>query len=396
MDYIFPEGLTIEETRDVIREHNASLGVECFIEADRADHIIFNYIVAFAGSFPTPNSGDAIVDRRRAILRECRGLTFSKDGRILARKFGKFFNIGEKEETLAGAINWASPHVILEKLDGSMITPIRMGPEIRCATKMGFTDVAMFADAFVESNLNYKDFSSSIIDDNLTPIFEYCSRQNKVVLDYPIDRLVLTAVRDNMTGMYMEYTKMVRLCDFHGVECIKAIPGLVGNINEFLENTRALRGKEGYVIRFSNGHMCKAKAEEYCVIHSTKDDLNSEKKVLSLIFNGNLDDVKPFMDDVDRKRVDRFHEDVDRGVSNTARYLSETVLPLRSRYSSKKDFAVDFVNNWNDPITRPLLFSVWDGNDPVDAIKTVVAKNLGSSSRIDQIRCLFGVCWKDY
>src|SRR5574343_2058061 len=143
MHYQFATELHINEVRAIIEKHNESLGSKAFIEADRGDHVIFNYVVAFEGSFPEPNTGDHHTDRERAILRECRGLIMCKNtGLPLARRFQKFFNVNEKPETQIGAIDWSKPHVILEKLDGSMITPCMSGGRLRWGTKMGATDVA--------------------------------------------------------------------------------------------------------------------------------------------------------------------------------------------------------------------------------------------------------------
>ena len=56
------------------------------------------------------------------IRRECRGIAFcTKTGEVLSRPYQKFFNIGEKPETQIDKINLYEPHVILEKLDGSMV-----------------------------------------------------------------------------------------------------------------------------------------------------------------------------------------------------------------------------------------------------------------------------------
>jgi RNA ligase len=68
-----------------------------------------------------------------AIRRECRGLVFDKNGWILARRFHKFFNLNEREETLARNVDFSKPHSVLAKIDGSMISPVIINGEIiRC------------------------------------------------------------------------------------------------------------------------------------------------------------------------------------------------------------------------------------------------------------------------
>ncbi len=61
-----------------------------------------------------------IKDLDNLIQRECRGLIISSTtGKVLARRFHKFFNIDEREETLLKNINLTDA-IIQEKLDGSI------------------------------------------------------------------------------------------------------------------------------------------------------------------------------------------------------------------------------------------------------------------------------------
>ncbi|HTW70397.1 MAG TPA: RNA ligase [Acetobacteraceae bacterium] len=69
--------------------------------------VLYRYTAA--DTFPDPLEpaiGDA-ESRRRQLVRECRGITFdAKTGAVIARKFHKFFNVGEREETLPHRIDW--------------------------------------------------------------------------------------------------------------------------------------------------------------------------------------------------------------------------------------------------------------------------------------------------
>src|SRR5688572_22902654 len=105
MRYPFPADLTLEEIRDAIAERNAALGFRAFIEAEREGYLAFNYTFAPAEAFPPIEEGAS--ERAHAILRECRGLIASKtSGRILARRYHKFFNVNERPETLAHSVDW--------------------------------------------------------------------------------------------------------------------------------------------------------------------------------------------------------------------------------------------------------------------------------------------------
>lgn len=53
------------------------------------------------------------------IRRECRGLIFdAQTGKLLSRRFHKFFNIGQNEENASEKLNWNDEYVVVEKYDG--------------------------------------------------------------------------------------------------------------------------------------------------------------------------------------------------------------------------------------------------------------------------------------
>lgn len=203
MQYQFPEIRTIDDVLPHIKD------AEEFIVAEKDYGTIINYAVATEDTFPPVKvaGGDAKMraarSLRNAIRRECRGIIFYPDGRIMSRPLHKWFNVGEREETLPRNINWSQSHTIFEKLDGSMIRPVVVDGYIRWGTKMGVTEVSMNAEQYVSEHPRYSEFASWAVDNNLTPVFEWCSRKNRIVLDYPQDQLILLAVRHNISGEYL-------------------------------------------------------------------------------------------------------------------------------------------------------------------------------------------------
>lgn len=398
--YDFAHGMTLAETRDVITRHNEALGVQAFIEADRGDFVVFNYVVSFDGSFPDL-TGDPVRDREIAIIRECRGITFDKEsGEVVMRKFHKFFNVGQREETQSHAIDWSHPHVILSKADGSMISPYRnRSGEIEWHTKMGLTDVAKPVNEYAARNAHYVDFAQFMVRHGCTPLFEWCSRKQKIVIDYPEDKLVLLAVRDNHTGQYRDYPTLMELGDRYGIPVIDRIEGSVTDPAAFLEAVRVLEGEEGYIVRFANGHMVKAKAEDYLRLHNMVDMLQLEKNVLALVLSGTLDDAKPLMTDDSRQRVEAYVEAVERGAAETAARLKEYAdRALAEVDGDRKRFAVEKVNIPSvDSRDRPFLFRIASGGDPVQTVLDHIRKNTGTGTRVDEIRALIGgVRWDDF
>jgi RNA ligase len=207
MHYKFPQNIKIDEVRNAISNANSRIGNNhAFIEADRDEIIIFNYLISTPESFPEPITGNELIDREYSILRECRGLTFDKFTKnILARKWHKFFNLNEKEETQEHKINWNEVSSVTSKMDGSMICPVMVSGNIEWHTKMGLTDIGNIVGTFVSNKPNYNRIATWAYDNNKTLLFEFCSRKNRIVIDYPNDQLILLAIRDNITGLYHSY-----------------------------------------------------------------------------------------------------------------------------------------------------------------------------------------------
>ena len=197
MNYQFPKIRCLDDVLPAIA------GYDEFVVSDKDDFIVVNYVVTTDKTFVMTGPDDL----DGAIRRECRGLKFSPDGRIMARPFHKFFNVNEREETQVHNLKWSNHngHVITTKLDGSMIHPVTMKTgDIRWATKMGITTVAMQAEEFIAQHVRFQVFAEICRIYKWTPIFEWTSPQQQIVIRYPEDSLTLLAVRENVTGKYLK------------------------------------------------------------------------------------------------------------------------------------------------------------------------------------------------
>lgn len=187
-------------------------GDKSFITADRGDHVVINYVIAGPETFPSinVNGGSAKMRAERlknnVLRRECRGIIFDKvTGKIIRRPLHKFFNLLEREETQTNEIDFYFPHTIFEKLDGSFIAPYKTSQgRFYVGTKMGNTDVATGAEQFMSKHVEYVRLSNELINEGYTPVFEWMTRQQRIVIDHPVDRLVLIAVRHMVSGEYLD------------------------------------------------------------------------------------------------------------------------------------------------------------------------------------------------
>ena len=90
--------------------------------------------------FPSPSQFPKKSHERwgAATRRECRGLLVDREsGRVLARRFHKFFNLDEFPETTLPRQTPLSENVVVtEKVDGSLVSPFLEGGEMKWATRV--------------------------------------------------------------------------------------------------------------------------------------------------------------------------------------------------------------------------------------------------------------------
>ena len=383
MNYDFPE---IKHIDDVIPHIEDRPEFKVMV---KDWYTVVNYMVAFDDTF------SLIRERSHynmKIRRECRGLIFdTATGNLISRPYHKFFNAGEREETAINKINLYEPHVVLEKLDGSMIRPIPTKEGFRLATKAGVTDVAMNAEYFIADKKHYSQFIHKCFQRNITPIFEWCSRKNRIVVDYPEDQLILTAMRYVSDGNYVHYDAMKNYASARDIPVVKAVDGLaVQNIDLFVKQVREWDDGEGVVLRFDNGHMVKVKADEYVLRHKSKDQISQEKNVLQVILDDSVDDVVPLLTPDDANRLKEFQGVFWASVVDLCIDMDHLFQIGTKKYPDKKDFAVEYVQKEIPPMYAPIMYAMKGGKGSRSTIVDMINKSLSTQTKIDQNRWLFG------
>ena len=379
MNYEFPH---IESIDDVLPHIK---GRDEFRVTDKGDYTVINYMVNFEETFKW-NEDDAL---GCAIRRECRGLAFDTEGEIISRPYHKFFNVNEKEETKIDKIDLTHSHVVLEKLDGSMIRTLPLNGGFRLGTRAGITDVSENAEAFIADKPQYTTFINECAKKGATPIFEWCSRKNRIVIDYPEDQLILTGIRYQLSGTYFQYKIMVNYANAWNIPVIKAIAGGEKNLQNIVDHIRTWHDSEGVIIRFNyDGHMLKIKADDYCLKHTTKDSISFEKNVIQVILNDGVDDLIPLLTENDAQRLLDFQK---------AFWLSidEVALDIHGMYmegykiESQKDFATQFITKYPQKYA-PFLYGMRKGMNLKDMLKESIGKSLSTQTKVDEARWMFG------
>jgi RNA ligase len=400
-------------------------GRDEFVVAERDWGTVIDYRVVTSNTF----DDDPTNPLSAKIRRECRGLKFSKTGDLLARPYHKFFNLGEREETTNSVLSaqgrFLEDFCILPKLDGSMVHPIVWNDEVHFCTRMGTTDVAAQALEFAQQSVRlhepmYLDFCYDLAKVGITPIFEWCTRQQRIVLDYPDDQLVLTAIRTNESGAYCTRPEMNLYADKYNIPVVDLFEGDWDGINAFAKMVHDIEEAEGFVLRWEDGSMIKMKGEWYTLIHRTKDSISYEKRIIGLILNGKLDDIKPHLLANDFDRMARYEMDFWQTINETVSALDTCVIDC-SEYcteqgmderAAKGYFAQSVVSQYKNDLVpwKGLLFSAWDRKNPtLDIVVGYLRKRFsldvqdsltnGTQAIVDELRAanlLPTSSWLDY
>lgn len=383
MNYDFP---TITNINDVLPHID---GRDEFRVIESPEYTTITYAVALEETFAW-DSNDPLGS---AIRRECRGITFDKEGNIICRPFQKYFNINEREETQSNKVNLYEPHKVLLKYDGSMIKCFSVNGRIVLATKAGETEVSQQALEFIRDKQEYWSLIRYCIDWGYTTLFEWCSLKNQIVVPYLKDSLVLLGLRGIFTGKYVDYDRMVDIAKGYGIPVAQTVENLAKqNIELFVSQVKEWTGQEGIVLRFDNGHMVKCKSEDYVLRHKTKDQINQEKNVIGVILEDLVDDMIPLLLEDDANRLKKFQEDFWNGVNTVEHKLAE-LYESGSHYENQKDFAVEFVNKL-EVHYRSFMFAMRTGKKPRVLLVETIEKNLSTQTRVDNARWMWnGATW---
>jgi RNA ligase len=172
----------------------------------------------------------------------------------------------------------------------------------------------------------------------------------------------------------------------------------VKNPQAFMDYVRDLQGVEGFVIAWDSGYRVKVKAEEYLRIHKTKDNLLHEKNIISLLVNEQMDDVKAFMLEDDRKRVEEFETDFFIGINQVVQSYDRYFDTVIAHGLDRKQYAIQWMPTIKaqDPFAAGIVFGKFDGKDTRKMVLDLIKKNTGTQTKIDEIRRLWGGFRWDY
>ena len=202
---------------------------------------------------------------------EARGLVFDENGSIVCRPFEKFFNLNENQFTQYNDLDFTGAEYY-EKVDGSMVTPVVFGDKIYFKTKKSFySEVAQSCQQDFGDNKKLIEFCMYMKRLNMTPIFEYTSPSNRVVVDYGQEpRLTLLDIR-RADGMYMLRITVEYLAKCYKLDIVKKYDNT--SIQDILKED--IENREGYVVKLKSGQRVKVKFPSYLLKHHTLNRLTA-------------------------------------------------------------------------------------------------------------------------
>lgn len=267
--------------------------------------------------------------------RECRGITFDRDGNIASRTLHKFFNLNEREAYDAKNIDFSKVKAIYPKLDGSMISTYVLDNAVVGKSKNSEeSDVAVKATNYINSRSEYVRFCTDLYNAGKTPTFEYTAPDNRIVLDYKTEELTLLQVRDNVTGAYLDID-----AEAEGYDVIvnKVAYDKTKDIMELVREMETMTGIEGFIIMFEDGDMVKIKTPWYIGLHHSVT-FTRYRDVAKLVCTQKLDDFRALVitgkyDGIDMSVIDSIEHEIMSYINDVKHTVSIYTTELKSLYS---------------------------------------------------------------
>ncbi len=319
-------------------------------------YTVGNYISIIAKFPPITEEGISDAEREdRRLLRDMRGIIFDKDGNIISRPFHKFMNLNEGIDHAFDAFDWTD-FTVFDKLDGSMLRPVNFYGDIRWCTKAGITNLSPDVEAFVARNPIYAEFAQEMLNRELTPIFEYLAPKYRIVVNYgPVEKLVLLAIRDNISGAYLDIHK---LCPDE--EIPKVAQWEVESVETLLKTVTDLQNAEGVIIKFKDGRWIKVKSLQYVDLHKSRDAMERERFVIYMTLKENLDDMLPLIPDFIQSKIVAYADGFMKTYKTVTNKIVTEIMESYARCSTaenpKKEFAL---TAQLDQQTRSFAFTCW-------------------------------------
>ena len=308
---------------------------------------VFNYRLAQYKDFAYP-----IAEKPELKGYEMRGLTFvfNEDGSLYNRYvlLEKFFNLNQVPESLYSVVKNYKIKFVNNKEDGSIASFVKLpNGKIVGKSKMGFdNDQADGINRVYKTNKEVKSLVDWALNNNIVPVFEYVAPNNRIVLRYPSEELILLRLRDNVTGKHIDIREHL---DKVGSIRVAPFEDEIKDLDHLIELNATQVDKEGSIVTCEDEHgrdfFFKLKTPWYCERHGLlTEDLYREHIIIGYILDDKIDDILGQVPE-DEKEA---HERINKIINIVKKSISDKVSEIEKAYEqfvksgiSKKDYAIN-------------------------------------------------------
>lgn len=290
----------------------------------------FDYFICGYNDFANP-----LNERPEVNAFDLRGITFvfNKDGSLWKRflMLPKFFNLNQIEETQYSKIKDKKIDHISVKEDGSLIA-FMMTPDYKIFSKTirGFDN----EQAIRSYQIIYKDekivnWIKDLILKEFTPLFEYVSWNNRIVLKYTKEELRFIGLRNNKTGKFVPSSRIIEILGMGVPQGIYVVPEVNSSLDKLIDLSKTEEDKEGWVVIFKDGLWIKVKTKWYFNLHGIRtENIFREDYVIKNYYKETLDDLVSQLNKDDDKDTLDFVNKVTSAIDNYSKYIDKCVIEL--------------------------------------------------------------------
>ena len=324
---------------------------ESKIVVDGFNVSVFNYRLAQYKDFANP-----IPDKPELKGYEMRGLTFvfNEDGSLFNRYvlLEKFFNLNQVPDSLYSVVKNYKIKFVNNKEDGSIASFIKLpNGKIIGKSKMGFdNDQADGINRVYKTNKEVKSLVDWSLDNNIVPVFEYVAPNNRIVLRYPSEELILLRLRDNVTGKHIDIRDHL---DKVGSIRVSPFEDEIKDLDQLIELTATQVDKEGSIVtcedEMGRDFFFKLKTPWYMSLHGLlTDDLYREHIIIGYILDDKIDDILGQIPEDEKEahiRINKIVDIVKKSISDKVSEIEKDYRQYVSMNISKKDYAINHRKN---------------------------------------------------
>lgn len=289
----------------------------------------FDYFICGYNHFanPLPNEPNITAFDMRGVT-----FVFNEDGTIFNRylMLPKFFNINQIEETQYDKVKDKNIVHISSKEDGSLVAFMMLpNGKLFAKTIRGFdNDQVISSQQILFAWEDHTKWVKKQLEDGFTPLFEYVSYANRIVLKYGSPELRFIGLRNNSNGDYIPASKVSDI-----PSTMYFIKNESFTLDELIEKSKVEEDKEGWVVIFDDDMLLKVKTQWYFTVHGLRTmNVFREDYVIENYYKETLDDLVSQLNPIEDKDAFDFIDKVTKAIDNYAAHIDSKVEALFNRF----------------------------------------------------------------